>query len=176
MKRVFFLIALLSLLFTCPMQAGPFVFFFSSPTDHFRSITSSDWASTSTWESSADNINWVAATLVPTPAANTISIRNGHTVTVSTSQGLDQLLIESGGTLFHSGGTLTINDGTGDDIMVQGGGVFVLASAANAPVFSPATATANINTAGMLRLSASGLTGAGTGVNASNYIYSNAAV
>src|SRR6187399_1132741 len=95
MKRVFILIPLMSLIFTCPIQAGPFVFFFSSPTDHFRSVASGDWASTSTWESSPDNINWVAATLVPTPAANTISIRNGHTVTVSTSQGLDQLLIES---------------------------------------------------------------------------------
>ena len=148
---------------------------FSSPTDYFRSAATGDWGALATWQSSPDNSTWSAATLIPTNAANTIYIRSGHTVTVSSNQDMDQVIIESGGTLFHSANTLTVNDGTGDDIVVQNGGIFTLASNSNGPQFS-GTATANINTGGMLRLSATGLTNAGTGVHAANYIYQNASV
>ncbi len=175
MKREFFLIPALAFIFTCSLQAGPFLFLFSGPTDHFRSVLSGDWAATTTWESSPDNITWAAATLVPTSAANTISIRNTHTVTVNTNESMDQLIIENGGILLHASNTLTVNDGTGDDIIVQAGGIFTLSSNGNGPVFL-GSATANINTGGILRLSATGLTNAGTGVHASNYIYSNASV
>jgi len=147
----------------------------SNPSDHFRSVATGDWGSVSTWESSPDNAAWSAATLTPTSAANTISIRNGHTVTVSSNQDMDQVIIANGGVLFHSANTLTVNDGAGDDIVIQSGGIFTLASNSNGPQFS-GTATVNINTGGMLRLSASGLTNAGTGVHVSNYIYQNASV
>jgi hypothetical protein len=78
--------------------------------------------------------------------------------------------------LLHLAGSLTIADAAGDDVIVQSGGIFALISASNPPFFSPATATANINTGAVLRVSASGLTGAGTGINANNYIYQNASV
>jgi hypothetical protein len=174
MKKVFVLIPAVVLIFTCCFPAQGKIIF-SNPTDYFRSVAIGDWSATTTWESSPDNTNWFAATLVPTSTANTISIRNTHTVTVNTNESMDQLIIESGGILLHSANTLTVNDGTGDDIIVQGGGIFTLASNSNGPVFS-GTATANINTAGMLRLSATGLTAAGAGVHASNYVYSNASV
>lgn len=147
----------------------------SDPSDHFRSFQTGDWSISSTWESSPDGLVWSAATLIPGSAANTISIRNTHTVIVHTNEDMDQLVIESGAVLFHSSGTLTVNDGTGDDIIVQNGGIFTLASDGNGPAFS-GSATAIINPGGMLRLSASGLTGAGTGVNAVNYIYGNASI
>ena len=149
---------------------------FSNTTDYFRSVQTGDWGTLATWESSPDNATWTPDTLIPTSAANTISIRAGHTVTASTNQDMDQVVIANGGILFHSGGTLTVNNGTGDDVIVLAGGIFTLASNSNGPVFSPAAATVNIITDGMLRLSASGLTGAGTGVNANNYIYQNASV
>jgi len=149
---------------------------FSNPTDHFRSIQSGDWATLSTWESSPDNATWLPATLIPTSAANTIFIKNTNTVTVTTNENMDEVIIESGGILFHSTATLTINDGTGDDIIIQSGGAFTLASVNNPPLFSPATATANINTGGILRVSAGGLTFPGAGVNANNYIYQDASV
>ncbi len=151
---------------------------FSNPGDYFRSAASSDWSTIATWESSPDNgvTPWAAATLTPTSLAATISIRNTHTVTVSTNQDMDEVSIESGGILLHTGGTLTVNDnGAGDDISVQGGGVFTLESNSNGPAFAPG-ATALINSNGILRLSASGLTAAGTGVHASNFVYSNASV
>ncbi len=151
---------------------------FSGATDHFRSVQTGDWGAITTWETSPDGgiTPWTAATLTPTSAANIIQIRNGHTVTVNTNENMDQVIIENGGLLLHIANTLTVNDGIGDDIIVQSGGIFTLASNSNGPQFSPVTATANINTGGMLRLSASGLTAAGTGVHASNYIYQNVSI
>ncbi len=149
----------------------------SLTTDYFRSVVSGDWTILATWESSADNISWAAATLTPTNAANTIYIRNGNTVNITTTLDIDQVIIESGGVLSHIVGTLTINDdASGDDIIVQSGGVFTLASVSNAPVFSGAGASARISTDAILRVATTGLTFAGTGVNASNYIYEHASV
>ena len=146
----------------------------SNTTDYFRSKATGNWAATSTWESSPDNATWINATLSPTSAANTITIRNGHTVTVAADANMDQVIIQSGGILLHSSNVLTVNDGAGDDIIIQSGGYFTLSSASNPPVFSPITASANVNTGGALRVTAGGMTGVAAGVNASNYIYQNA--
>jgi len=129
----------------------------SAPTDYFRSVQNGDWGSLSTWESSADNITWAPATLIPTSAANTITVY--FVVTVSSNQDMDQVVIGIASTLQHSGGTLTVNDGPGDDIIVAFG-VFQL-SVNPGPVFS-GSATMRINSNGILRVSASGLTGTGT--------------
>jgi hypothetical protein len=173
MRKVLLLLPLL--LLTCYIHAGVI----SNSTDYFRSVQTGDWGTLTTWESSPDNITWTAATLIPVSTANTISIKNGHTVTVSTSQYMDQVVIESGGVLLYAGGVLTVNDdGGGDDIIIQNSGVFALSVAASPPVFSPATASININTGGILRVSATGLTAASPapGVNTSNYIYQHASV
>ncbi len=176
MKRIPTL--LMSLLFPVILihvYAGKEKGLYSNPTDYFRSAASGDWANVSTWESSPDNISWAAATLVPTSTASVISIRNTHTVTVSSNEDMDEVLVESGAILFHTAGILNVNNGPGDDINVLGGGIFTLASNNNGPQFNGG-ATAFISPNGMLRLSASGLTGAGTGVNASSYVYSDASV
>lgn len=186
MKKVILLILPAFFIFTCKLIAREItkvspvkrvIKVFSNPTDYFRSATSGDWGATATWESSPDNgvTPWAAATLTPTSSAAIISIRNLHTVTVSTNQDMDEVSIESGGILLHSGGTLTVNNGSGDDINVQGGGVFTLASNSNGPSFASG-ATAFISPNAILRLSASGLTAAGVGVHASNFVYSNASV
>lgn len=91
----------------------------SNATDYFRSKTSGNWNAISTWESSADNITWSDATLVPTAAANTITIRNSHTVTVAAAAGGDQIAIEVGATLNLSN-DFTLSDGTGTDLNVDG--------------------------------------------------------
>lgn len=180
MNKGRYLFPAILLIFTCTAFAwgkkklsAPVIY--SNSTDFFRSAQTGDWGTLSTWESSPDNSSWSAATLIPTSAANTISIRNGHIVTVITNQDMDQVIINSGGNLIHSGGTLTLNDdASGDDIIVQSGGIFTLAI--NPSVTFSGSATANINTAGMLRLSASGLMVAGTGVHVSNYIYQHASI
>lgn len=145
----------------------------SSPTDYFRTAQNGDWGSLSTWESSPDNSNWFPATLIPGSSANTISII-ADTITVSSNQDMDQVIIYPGSVIEHNAGTLTVNDGAGDDILVQSGAVFHL-KINPGPVFSGA-ATMRIMAAGTLMLSASGLTGAGTGVNASSYVYGHQSI
>jgi Secretion system C-terminal sorting domain len=149
---------------------------FSSHTDYYRSAATGNWASVSTWQSSPDNSNWISATLVPTYLADTITIRNTHTVTVLTGGSADQLIISNGGILEHSGGAFTIEDGTGDDIDIQSGGVLLLSTIATSPSFGAGSPTINVATGGTVRVSAASLTGAGTGVNANNYLYQHQSV
>jgi len=145
-------------------------------TDYFRSAQTGNWNTVTTWESSPDNISWGTATATPTSAANTIQIRNTHIVTINSSTSADQLVIESGGVLDYTAGTFTLNDGAGDDIDIQSGGVFVLSQAATPPTYGTGSPTINVNTGGIVRVSASGLTFAGTGVNANNFVYGHQSV
>ncbi len=183
MKTVFLLILPAFLIFPGNLFAGEIIGSpvpkktaktLSNPTDFFRSFQTGDWGTLATWESSSDNSNWFAATLIPDNLASAITISNIHTVTVSTNQDMDEVSIESGGVLLHSGGTLTVNNGSAFDIVVQNGGIFTLANSSG-PSFS-AGATAFISPSGILRVAAGGLTGAGIGVNASNFTYSNASI
>ncbi len=96
----------------------------SNASDYFRSKQTGNWNLTSTWESSADNISWINATLVPDNNANTILIRNSHVVTINTNTNIDQTIIQSGGTLIHASNAINIQDGAGDDLTIEGGGIF----------------------------------------------------
>ena len=146
-------------------------------TNYFRSGQSGSWTNLLTWESSSDNITFVPATAIPNSAANTISIRNGHTVTFSAFLPLDQVIIQSGGTLNFSTGILTVEDGSGDDIDIQGSGALVLSSANNPPAFSGVSPTVNVQSSGILRVSASGLTlTPAAGVHAANYVYNHQSI
>ncbi|HEV7782616.1 MAG TPA: T9SS type A sorting domain-containing protein [Chitinophagaceae bacterium] len=146
----------------------------SSATDYFRSKATGNWNATSTWESSPDNATWLNATLTPTSAANTITIRNGNTVTVTASTTVDQVVIENLAVLIYSAGTFTIDDWAGgDDIDIQTGGIFTLAQASTPPTWGAGSPTVNVATGGMLRITTSGLTSAApaNGVNISNFVY-----
>jgi hypothetical protein len=148
-------------------------------TDQFRSFaTTGNWDNPTTWESSSDGgITWINATTIPTSAANTVTIRNLHTVTFASFLPIDQVIIQSGGTLNFSNGIMTINDGVGTDVDIQTGGVFVLSSANNPPAFGSGSPTVNVGSGGILRVSASGLTTtAGAGVHAANYVYMHQSV
>jgi predicted extracellular nuclease len=76
----------------------------SAATDYFRTRASGNWNSIATWESSADAVNWHAATLTPDATANTISILNGHAVVVTANVTVDQVII-------NLGCTVTVNTG-----------------------------------------------------------------
>lgn len=91
----------------------------SNATDYFRSKQTGDWSAISTWESSNDNVNWIAATLIPSSSANTITIQSGHTVTINTAVSADQLTINAGATLNHpSANTFTLNDRASETDMI----------------------------------------------------------
>jgi hypothetical protein len=97
-------------------------------------------------------------------------------VTVTGNTSADQVIVANGAILEHFSGTFTIDDGVGHDIDVRGGGVFLLSGASTSPGFSVPAARINIDTGGILRISAGGLTGIGTGVNANNYIYQHQSI
>lgn len=67
----------------------------SAATDYFRTGASGNWNNIATWESSADGINWQAATLTPDFNANTITIMGGHLVIVTTNVTVDQIVIQA---------------------------------------------------------------------------------
>jgi hypothetical protein len=97
----------------------------TSPTDFFRSTNAGagQWNDPASWESSHDgSTGWFPATLTPTSTANTITILSGHTCNVTASVHADQLVIESGtgGIVVASGQTLTIDDGPGTDLTING--------------------------------------------------------
>ena len=88
---------------------------------HYRSKATGNFSTAKTWETSPNNSDpWVAASKGPDEDDLSITIRVGHTVTVATSVTVDQLTVASGSTLNITGGTLSIADGTGDDLTVAG--------------------------------------------------------
>ncbi len=92
----------------------------SLASDFFRSRSTGNWHTTTTWESSADNVNWIPATLIPTVAANTVTIRTEHVVTIAADLEIDQLVIQQGAQLIRSAGAFTLADGPGNDMVVNG--------------------------------------------------------
>lgn len=87
----------------------------------FRSKGNGAWNATTTWES-FNGSAWVNAASVPSSANNVITIRSGHTVSVTANlTGIDQVVIESGGVMnVNSTRTVTINNGTGTDLINNG--------------------------------------------------------
>ncbi len=94
----------------------------------YRSRATGIWNAIATWERSTNSgTTWANAVSGEIPSATNsdrIIIKSGTTVTQSTSVTLDQTIIESGGILLRSGDmssiTLTINNGTGDDLTIEG--------------------------------------------------------
>jgi hypothetical protein len=63
-------------------------------TDYFRTKAVGNWNQTSTWESSADGLTWVNATLTPTATANMVTIN--HAVTLTAPSACGNLTFASG--------------------------------------------------------------------------------
>jgi uncharacterized repeat protein (TIGR03803 family) len=103
---------------------GNLVEYTASPsTLQYRTAGAVTFASATNWESSPDGTAWSAAASAPDATASTlaITIRNGHTATVTASITRDQLTVEAGGTLVVNGGVqFTVADGIGDDLTING--------------------------------------------------------
>ncbi len=137
---------------------------------YFRSKGSGNWNAASSWESSFDGITWTNASVVPTSAANTVTITSGKNITVVSSITFDQLVIENGGQLSVNIniGKLTINDGPGNDVDVQTGGILQIFSTGTA---SNITYSDKINfiSAASANISGKILVGDGTNFMGSGY-------
>ncbi|NNV54447.1 T9SS type A sorting domain-containing protein [Limnovirga soli] len=87
---------------------------------YYKTNGSGKFESGCTWLSSVDNSSFQQASAAPDNTAASITILNGHTVTINNPVSLDELTINLGGTLVLANTTLTLNDGTGTDLVVNG--------------------------------------------------------
>jgi len=87
-------------------------------TNEYRSAQNGNWNTNSTWQR-YNGTSWVSATSTPSSSDATITIRDGHIVTLSSSVSADQIVVASGGTLVLTS-TLTLSNGTGTDLDVYG--------------------------------------------------------
>jgi hypothetical protein len=86
----------------------------------YRAKATGNWSSTSTWET-YNGTSWVAAGSTPTNTSGAIEIQSGYTVTITASVTADELTIDAGASVVvNTGKTLTINNGTGTDLTVDG--------------------------------------------------------
>jgi len=87
----------------------------------YRSAQTGNWSATASWQR-FDGSAWVAASSTPTSGnAGVITLRNGHTVTVTANVTADQVVLASGSSVtINSGLTWTIANGAGTDLSVSG--------------------------------------------------------
>lgn len=84
----------------------------------YQTKATGNWNAAATWEK-YDGSSW-AGSSTPTSSDGVITIRDGHTVTVTAAVTVDQVVIAAGGQVTLTGGTLTVANGTGDDFVIQG--------------------------------------------------------
>jgi hypothetical protein len=87
----------------------------------FRSIQSGNWNQLSTWQASPDSVNWIAANITPSSTEKSIYIQSGHTVTITSSVTIDEVVVN--GTLVlanNAGNDLTISNGKQADFVING--------------------------------------------------------
>jgi hypothetical protein len=93
----------------------------NSSTTQYRSQASGNWGAASTWQCSDDGINWqTPATDTPTSANGAITIRNANNVTVAAGVTVDQVTIDSGGTITVNSGVTWAIGGSGTQLTVNG--------------------------------------------------------
>jgi len=119
---------------------------FAQSEGDYRSIASGSWSATTTWERFTTGA-WVAAPSAPASTDGVIDIRNGHTVTGVASTIVDQVVIESGGTLSLNT-SFNIADGTGTDLSILSGGTLNMATGTTLGVTGNIDNSGTINWAG----------------------------
>lgn len=93
---------------------------YESAAGDYYSAGSGTWGAGATWLYN-DGSGWVTPASGPTSSSGSITILNGHSVTVAINVTVDEVTINSGGQVtVNSGRTLTIADGTGTDLTVNG--------------------------------------------------------
>lgn len=102
------------------MQGG---LLFAQAVDDYRSAVSGTWSTRANWQR-WDGSAWVTPTAgqgAPDNTKGVVTILSAHTMTVSAAVSIDQVTINSGGTVQTSGSIiLTIANGTGVDLQVDG--------------------------------------------------------
>jgi hypothetical protein len=110
-----------------------------------------NWTTIANWET-FNGTSWVAASAYPTSADGVITISTGDSITITTTAvTIDQVNVASGASLTIFSVTATLNNGTGDDIIVDGDGtnshgLYV----GTGGILTGAGATVQVNSGGMM--------------------------
>ncbi|MBI5217550.1 MAG: immunoglobulin domain-containing protein [Bacteroidia bacterium] len=114
MKKIFLVVIIISIFSSV---------LYSQTDGDYRSFATGNWNATGTWQVYSGG-SWTPASATPTSADGAITILNTHVVTVTVDVTVDQVTINSGGTItISSGQILTLANGTGDEITVASGGI-----------------------------------------------------
>ena len=120
MKPVFFIRCKVILFFTFQLLSSSSI---GQAINDYRSAISGTWNAIITWER-YNGTSWVQPTAmegVPNNTDGVITILNGHIITVAANISIDQTTIDAGGQItVNSSRTLTIANGTGTDLIVNG--------------------------------------------------------
>jgi len=84
----------------------------------YRTLANGAWAAPDVWEVFTGS-GFVPTINPPTYANEWITIRSGHSITITSPVTIDQVLVRAGGTLTLSS-TVNLNNGPGDDLRVKG--------------------------------------------------------
>ena len=153
-------------------ESGPVVV---NPIPKYRSKQTGNWNDFNTWQvDTGSGFVDAVSGQTPTYADDTIEIASGDTVTITAAVTVDQVTVDSGGQITMNS-AFTIHDGSGDDIDVQNGGVFVLNASSTSPSFNSG-ATAKIEGGGILRIAVTGITGSTAAIHSANVIYENGSI
>ncbi len=94
-KQIFFLLTIILVAINCQVVTAQSI-------GDYRSITSGNWNQTSTWET-WDGNGWIVATTEPDSLTITVTIRNGHTITYTTSgKEAKDLTVEATGKIYNN--------------------------------------------------------------------------
>jgi hypothetical protein len=76
----------------------------------FRSLQTGNWNDTNSWQQSTDGVSWASAIFTPTATTSNVTVRAGHTVSVTAPVSVDRLVIQAGGEVDASGALLTLTN------------------------------------------------------------------
>jgi hypothetical protein len=85
----------------------------------YRTISSGNWSTLAAWQR-FNGSTWVAAASTPTSADGVISIRSTHTIILNVPVTGDQVIVDAGGAFTIDGGNFTLNNGSGDELTING--------------------------------------------------------
>ncbi len=92
---------------------------FAQTAGDYRSKQTGAWNDVNTWLVYTAGA-WINASSTPTSSNGAIEIVSGHTVTITTTVTIDQTTVSTGAILELTGGTLNLNNGTGNDLIING--------------------------------------------------------
>jgi hypothetical protein len=106
------------------LQNFIFLFFgsnlFAQAVGDYRSFASGTWATLANWER-WNGAAWInPAPSAPTSTDGVITIQSGHTIQITANVSIDQVIINTGGTINWTAGTCTFVNGTGVDLQIDG--------------------------------------------------------